>query len=153
MPPGPTTLEHINFNFGESPILALFWTFYSRRRPTCLNDPKTRWLSRWIKDSSLLRSPSTNAPRRGERSEYGGIFRFRSWLLLAGGPNSFLGEIYTFFPRFQTVRLTFRDVLDYKFYIKRSIEKRWKKFFSTKRFFLMAKKPLFLAILGLTSLS
>ena len=39
------------------------------------------------------------------------------------GQNSILGRFYIFLGVLKTVRLVFRDVLDYKLYIKRSIEK------------------------------
>ena len=76
---------------------------------------------------------------------------FRRRFLVSGGLQSKLRNFPTFLTGDQTVRLVFRNVLDYKLYIKKSNEKSWKKFFSTKNFFLMAKKPRFLAIWGLTS--
>ena len=51
----------------------------------------------------------------------------------------------------QTLRLTFRDVLDYKFHMNRSIDRDRKIIFSTTDHREMAQKPLFLDILGSTS--
>ena len=42
----------------------------------------------------------------------------------AGGPTCNLGEISISLLRFQTIKVTFRDVLNYKFHIKRLIEKK-----------------------------
>ena len=78
---------------------------------------------------SFLRS-AREPPRRGRASaRYGGIFRFRSWSLLPGGPNSVLVRICTFFMLNHIVQNRFRDVYHYKLLIPRSIDGDRKKFF------------------------
>ena len=102
----------------------------------------------------LVTLAPANPPREGRAKRVQGrIFDSDGDSNSAGGPTCNLAEIPKSLGPFQTIRLVFRNVLDYKLYIKRSIEKSRKKIFSTKNFFLVAKKPLFLAILVLTSQS
>ena len=81
-------------------------------------------LSKSLNQRFFLVTRAPAAPRRGERSEYGGIFDSEGGSSFQGGLQRKLVQIHTLLTGDQTVRDVFRDVLDYKLHIFRSIDWR-----------------------------
>ena len=88
--------------------------------PTIVAGPSKSLNQRFLR---LRSGPATRPEDRAKRVQ-GRIFDSDGDSNSVGGPTCNLAEILKSLVRFQTIRHTFRDVLDYKLYMIRSTEKK-----------------------------